>query len=272
MLIHKLKAVVRGGRILRAFTAVVEGNKPETVMAVVLPLEIAVTSELMKLRPWRDLFPFAIEAMSLIAGREGDDKRGLDLKARGQIGALHVDIYEGEVSGEPAFSFPLVESQGKPRLAIDEKGNGVIHLKVKATMTKRDLGEIGIYTDADVFVSLAESQRSIEEHTASDETSEDNDDDEELKKGKKQKREPGPYDGKEGAISYRLTADASAFLASAADVHPTLKPHEVVAAARKLARVAAGLQARRVTVSLETIREVVDQQVGAPLAPTSAAE
>lgn len=262
--IQKQPVSLRAFAPLKTHFAALNGGKAQPVMTVRIPLELDATDEVLKADPWRHLFPFAAETMSLIAGREGEEKRGTDITARGQVTDLHVELYDGEIDDKPAFNFQSAVVAGKPRLAIDEDGKGVIHLKVKAVLSKRDFGELGPYIDASLFCSLTTAQRTIDEQIAENKAAAEGNATipEKKQKPPKEDRWVSGLDSKEGSIAYVFTTDADAFVKSALSLHTDLREPQIVEAARKLARVNAGLQARRVSVSLDNVKDVVDTLVG----------
>lgn len=152
---------IRHAQFLRTGMAATGGGEPQHVTHVLIPLEVEADRALLTAEPWSHMFPFALEAASRIAGREAEDRRGLDMTARGDVQDLSVEVWETGPAETPAFSFPLAKVKGRPRLRIAEDGESWIDIKVIAPLTSAELAKLGPYTDGDCFVTLRPTQQTL---------------------------------------------------------------------------------------------------------------
>ena len=95
MKVQKLEARIRGLQVVKTQKQAFNGGPITDGAVCIVPLEVKATKELLGAQPWSQLFPFALEQMQTIAGREASDKRGLDLVARGNLAEFNVEIFDG---------------------------------------------------------------------------------------------------------------------------------------------------------------------------------
>ncbi len=147
-----------------------DGGAPERVVLVELPVEVEVSKEVSKDKTFVHLFPFAKEAMDLIAGRNEDERRGLDQVGRGHVPEMNVTICDtpplDDVAPRVVFTINQVRVKGRPKLAIDEKGDGILHMKIRGYFSLNDVAQLGPYIDGDAWISTLPVQEVIAATTA----------------------------------------------------------------------------------------------------------
>lgn len=156
---------IRASKMVTARPMSIDGNEPVTMVSVEIPVEIVVDKALAKDRDFTHLFPFGKEAIDTIAGREDDEKRGLDMTARGDVGDMNIALFDtpllDDVDPAPKFTFNPAEVKGKAKLAIDEDGNGVLKMKIQVWMTQDRVGLLGPYIDGDIYISATDVNQSL---------------------------------------------------------------------------------------------------------------
>lgn len=170
MKFDKLTATIRRPRMLKTTIQSVGGSQPQHVTMLEIPVDVVVDEKSLAGDAWRRLFPFADSIITTIAGREGEDKRGLDMKARGPLGSLDVTIWDTrDVAGAvPAFVFPLAETKGRASLGINEDGKAVLSFTFRAWLTSDQLGRLGPYTDGEVVLDTVSRAPELPLSTPSD--------------------------------------------------------------------------------------------------------
>lgn len=255
----RLKAKLRGASIKKTATVAVNGGAAQTVAIISLPVEITATEALLSAKPWSDLFPFAVETMRLIAGKEGDDKRGISMKAKGATDELHLEIYSGELEDKPTFEWSMCVVKSKPELIVLENGEGYVAFKVQAQVSKANLGELAGYVDADVLLTMLPAQRTIDEAIAENTAK--------AKRGRPRKvdlevadDDPENFAGVVDSVSYRFSDDAAAYLKSSLELHDDLKEYQVVESARRTAQLESPKK-KKIVVQLQHVQDVIGVMV-----------
>lgn len=285
MKFNKTKVTIKPFKVLSTTMAAVNGGEPQHVMKVEIPIEVAVDKKLLKDKEFNVLFPFADEAIKVIAAREGEEQRGLDLKSRGSIEPINVRLWDAVPSEKPAFEFNGASVRGAATLKVDEKGEGVLCSKINVLATKEQLGNLGPYVKGEILIESEAAQSSIFDLIADDgdgDDGEDGDDDTEdadegeegtgpdpfdaaegapAEKPKREPRSPSQYDHKEGAITY-LASDEAVSLATEAVQLNTVKTDVggLFASARKFGRKRVGLAAKRLTIGIPDMQKAIAEQ------------
>lgn len=260
MKVQKLEARIRGLSVVKTQKAAFNGGTISDGAVCIVPLEVKATKELLTTAPWSQLFPFAIEQMQTIAGREDIEKRGLDLVARGNLAEFNVEIFDGAMGTDAEFQWSLATCRGKPKLAINEKGDGTLHLKMRALMPKESMAELTIFTDADVFVSLEATQAELPLSAKEDEGEGEGESTLNLAEFKKKRRSK-----KDSTPQYKMTSEASALITESLRLHEALKEHELTENVRRIAKLRAGDDAK-ITITVDDVTDAVSAMVPAPLA------
>lgn len=255
----RLKAKLRGASIKKTATVAVNGGTAQTVAIINLPVEITATEAMLKAKPWSDLFPFAVDTMRLIAGKEGDDKRGISMKSKGAIDELHLEIYGGELEDKPTFEWSLCTVKSKPELTVFETGEGYVSFNVQAQISKAHLAELAGFVDADVLLTMLPAQRTIEDAIAENTAK--------AKRGRPRKveletedDEPENFAGVVDSVSYRFSDDAAEFMRTSLKLHDDLREHQVVEAARRTALLESPKK-KKITVQLNHVQDVIGVMV-----------
>lgn len=156
MKIPQSKVKIRQCKMLATTMRAFNGGKPERVIHVEVPIEIFVGPELLAEPSFGVLFPFGKEAINTIAGREENERRGLDMTARGHVSTLNVQIIDtapvADRDSNIAFDLVDVGVKGRPKLAIDELGNAILHTKLRAWFRTEAVARLGGYVDGEVWI------------------------------------------------------------------------------------------------------------------------
>lgn len=290
MKMSKVKVTIKPWKCLSTTVAAVGGGEPQHVMKLEIPIEIAVDKKLLKDKEFNVLFPFADEAIKVIAAREGEEQRGLDLKSRGAIEPVNVRLWDTVPAEQPAFEFTGCEIRGAAVLKVDEKGESILCSKLRVLATQDQLGRLGPYTKGEILIETEAAQSSIFDLIADDGDDAGDDDgadgdgddtgpdpfDESGGEGgtgestgdaaaasnkKRAPRLPSPYDDVSGQIKYLASPEAESLATEAVNLN-TVKTDVagLFVSARKYARKRAGLAAKRVTVKVEDMQRALEEQ------------
>lgn len=134
------------------------GLPPEQVATIEGVVEVKASDDVIRTDTIRHLFPFADEAIKTIAGREEDDRRGVDFYGRGRVADLVFTMHDKEaddLATMPVIKGVVVSVIGRPRLAIDDNGDGTLHLKLRGVFTSDEVARLSTFVGADVFVTTS---------------------------------------------------------------------------------------------------------------------
>jgi len=102
------------------------------------------------------LFPGFKHVEQCVAARDGDH-HGLKLQARGDVGEINVTVFDGGGNKE-VFAFQGVRLKGSPTLLVNSLGDSHLVLRVDAHLSRKDMGALVDYIDADVYVTAEVTQ------------------------------------------------------------------------------------------------------------------
>jgi len=91
-----------------------------------------------------------------VAARDGSHT-GLEIQTKGDVEELNVVIYDGTGNNE-VFRFERIGLMGRPKMLINSLGDSRLALRLNAKLSKKDMGKLVDYIDADVYVSAEVSQ------------------------------------------------------------------------------------------------------------------
>jgi hypothetical protein len=97
------------------------------------------------------LFPGHQDVENAVAGRDGA-YGGLKMQTKGDVGELNVTVYDGTGQNE-IWKFERIGLQGQPTLLMNSLGDSRLHLRLAAKLSKKDMGKLVDYVEADIYIS-----------------------------------------------------------------------------------------------------------------------